>query len=74
MNIYKISQSEFDGFDYYTDHIIAANNQKEAIELAQNISDSEGKNVWCSADIQKVGTYTGDVLTPFILLSNYTNA
>jgi len=70
MNIYKL-ETEHWGWDCYKGHIIASNNMREAIKLAQDKSAGEGKKIWEDCEIKRVGKSYGIGDKPIILLSSF---
>jgi len=73
MKIFKIT-SNFVNLDCNLEHVIVANKIKEVRLLAADNAADEGKNVWLSAKVEKVGDYTGDKTEPFILITNTLNS
>ena len=70
MKIYLISTDAWT-WDCYSDHVIAANSEKEVRELAQDSAADEGSSIWLTAPVILLGDYKGLNQTPFIILSSF---
>ena len=73
MKIYKLTQCENICWDAVTGFVIVANSENEAREVARGKHRDEGSEVWDSAPIEEVGTYTGQATTPFVLMADINN-
>ena len=72
MNIYLITcDTEEVEYNYYSGHVIIADNEHEVREVAKILSTNEGKEVWDKAHIEFLGEYTKDVEKPFMVLSSF---
>ena len=73
MNIYLISYDLRDKFKYdvYYGHVIIAKNEEDVRKLAKHIHADEGERIWETAEVKNVGSYTGNDVSPFILLSSF---
>lgn len=72
MKIYLITcDTEEVEYDYYSGHVIVANNEREVIQIAKDVSVMEGKEVWDTAYIEIIGDYIGDEEIPVIILSSF---
>lgn len=73
MNIYLIQYNLMENYNYdvYDGFVIVANNEEEVRELAKNSHADEGKRIWETAEISKVGYYMGVEVSPFIILSSF---
>jgi len=72
MRIFKIATEDHNvSCDYYSGHVIVANNEMQVRELAIEVAADEGKEVWKTALIENVGLYTGQQKKPFVLLSDF---
>lgn len=70
MKIYKISHNE-DVWDACNGHCVIANTTQEVISLAQSVCGDEGVDIWKKSKIEEIGEYTGNSVTPFIILTSY---
>lgn len=68
MNIYHLSSMKTVGYDMYDSEVVVANNQKEAVEVANTIGET---GQWHKDCLSKGGKYTGDCTKPFILISSF---
>ena len=72
MNIYLITcDTEEVEYNYYSGHVIVANNEQEVREIAKLLSINEGKEVWDKAHIKIISEYIGDKQIPAVILSSF---
>lgn len=70
MKIFSIKHNKM-GYDYFSGHIIVANDEIEVRQIAKKCSADEGIGAWDAAAVTIEGEYTGEKKEPFMLLSSF---
>ena len=58
-------------YDCVSGHVIVANNEQEVRNIAMKVAGDEGREIWNTTKLIKVGNYTGTKTNPFILLTDF---
>jgi len=68
--IFKIAHDDY-AWDCFSDFVIVANNKEEVREMAISKAADEGREVWKTAEIEELCTYTGEKKEPYFVLASY---
>lgn len=71
MNIYKISQQEISIYRGIISNIVIANSELSLRKIVSNCCGSEGDQVWWRAEVELLGTYSGEETVDRIVMRQY---